>query len=224
MRFWRIGLALTSAVVLFAVGGRTDNRVEANQVVGFVCMVYKTFENPGQYCGYYAIECSSSTIPPCGSKAVPYYDASCSLGKGDCCKPGTNCFALSKAFQPINGIYVQAPVSEKGTKPLEDDYKPKLYDGKILTTLIADIETPTNEFIKAKLFQILCTKKEPGLPQLVIGDGVQVNSAKEADVKIEYDPKAVTFDQKACHIDLAGVKYTVLLNKAVKAGKEPPKD
>lgn len=220
MRIWRTGAALACAALWLTAANRIDNEVQATQVPGFLCVQYKVFENPGKYCCYYAMECSSSTTPPCGSKVAPYYDSNCSLGSGNCCNPmgNANCFAMSTTLQPDDSTYVYKDLGGTGLAvPLKEDYTPKLHEAKILSNQIGDLETPGGQIIKVRLFQILATKKLKDLPQLIIGDGVEITTKKEADIKIAYDPKTVVFERKVCHINLGHAKYTVFLSQVVKA-------
>jgi hypothetical protein len=222
MRFWgtTFVFVLASAALLLTTPGRIEQAPEAAQVPGFICAIVKIGQYPG-YCTYYAMQCTSSTTPPCGFP-VPMNKSDCTLGSGNCCNPGTNCFQTSTFKLIADASFVELKVYEKGLEePLGDDFVPKVFDNKILQTQIAEIETPGGGAIKAKLFQIQSKKHDKNLSEFIIGDGVEITTNKEPDLKIKNLPKTVTFQGKICYLNLGSVRYTVVLSKEIKAA---PKD
>jgi hypothetical protein len=227
MRFWSTTFVfvLASAALLLTARGRIEEPMEVSGVSGYVCAVYKTAEYP-DYCKYYAFQCSSSTMSPCSSGPVPLSKSNCMLTRGDCCNPmgNNNCFLVS-TFDVVNESYVDGKIADDGLKqPLDEKFEPKLFDAKIIHTQIAEIELPDKKTtIKAKLFQILCTKDKIdgiSLPVLIMGDGVEIKTDKPADIKIKSFTKTVEFDRKVCYLNLGNVEYTVVLSKEVKPAQK----
>jgi hypothetical protein len=217
----------TIAVTLVGSFGRASNeeKTESISAAGssYVCVVNKVLEVPGQYCTYNAVRC------PGQRTSLDHPD--CSLSMGDCANAASdpNCFDIPviKPFEPLFRHTVEPSLMKKGlSKILDDGFVPKLSNGAvIISNQLGQVEVPAG-VIKMRLFLVKALDNKNKLFQIV-GQGVEVESAKKADLVIGNDPTIVTFKEKVCYLDLGSVKYTVIMKTLVKAlqqkkDEEPP--
>jgi hypothetical protein len=212
----RTALAVAAISVVLSASGPAQEKQDKQdkkeqkgaKVLGWVCPMYKAFENPGQYCCYYALECSDSTTPPCAAKSVPYYHSNCQLSPGNCCTTN-NCFEIPMLQLRKKPAHVDKGLKNGIPEPHPDTFVPTPQNGSTtLAPYIAQIPTPGGNDLKVKLFHTVALKA--GHVPRMIGHGVEVTTKKKPE-RI-FDAKDLSFDGKICYISVLGTDYVVFLS------------
>lgn len=197
----------------------------------WICNVRKVADY-GTYCLYYAVNCT--TGEPSG-----WSNSNCNLAPGLCGNPmEPECekipaFEKKKkengakqqrfAFAAKHG-HVENGLRKNGIPaPKKKDYVPTLVGAsKLIGNHLVEIETPSGEFIRARLHLILVPKMGK-YSQQVLGQGVEVEESNDKpDFKIPYDEAVTMFNQKTCHLVLGGTNYTVIFHTTPRVKRDEP--